>query len=190
LLAGGHQERERHPGTENVPAIVGFGVAAAVCARALPAETARLGALRDALERGLGGIAGVRFHGTRAPEARSPATVSVAFAGAPAQLVVIALDLEGICVSTGAACTSGSPQPSPVLRALGLSEAEAREGVRISLGWTSTEADIEGLLRVVPEVVARVRAAARVSSPVDLHAALDRHAALARHAGLARRGDA
>ncbi len=184
LLAGGHQERERHPGTENVPAIVGFGVAAEACARALPAETARLGALRDALERGLGGIAGVRFHGTRAPEARSPATVSVAFAGAPAQLVVIALDLEGICVSTGAACTSGSPQPSPVLRALGLSEAEAREGVRISLGWTSSAADIEGLLRVLPEVVARVRAAARV------HPAVAEPAAVAKRAALARGGDA
>ena len=160
LLAGGHQERERHPGTENVPAIVGFGLAAELAARTLPDEASRVAALRAHLERGLARIPGAHLHGARDPAARTPGTTSVGFAGAPGQLVVIGLDLEGICVSTGAACTSGSPQPSPVLRALGLPEARAREGVRISLGWTTTPDDIEALLAALPEVLARVRAAA------------------------------
>jgi cysteine desulfurase len=83
----------------------------------------------------------------------------VAFGGAPGQLVMIGLDLEGICVSTGAACTSGSIEPSSVLLALGQTPEAAREAVRFSLGPSSTLEDVDEVLRVVPEVVRRVRAA-------------------------------
>jgi cysteine desulfurase len=174
LCAGGHQERERRPGTENVPGIVGFGLACELAGRALASESGRLPGLRREIRRALHGIPGTRFFGFNdAPDdahddAREgtgglPGTLMVAFAGAPGQLVAIGLDLEGICVSTGAACTSGSLEPSPVLRALGLSPDEAGEGLRISLGWTTTDADVDRLREVLPGVVKRVRAAVSVS---------------------------
>jgi len=160
LLEGGHQEHERRPGTENVAGIVGFGLACELAAEAREDEARRLAELRDLLERQLLGIAGARRFGSHDPaRPRLPGTTLVGFAGAPGQLVAIGLDLEGICVSTGAACTSGSLEPSPVLRALGLDEASAGEGVRISLGWSTTEADVLALGTHLPAIVARVRAA-------------------------------
>lgn len=165
LLAGGHQEHERRPGTENVAGIVGFGVACQRAAAAREAEAAHVRGLRRRLESALqGSIPGARLFGAAA-EARLPGTTLVGFSGAPGQLVAIGLDLEGICVSTGAACTSGSLEPSPVLLALGLDAEQAAEGVRISLGWNTTEADIEALLAVLPEIVARVRAAGGEPAP-------------------------
>jgi len=157
LLAGGHQEHERRPGTENVAGIVGFGVACQRAALSGAEEAARLLGLRRRLERALLEIPGARIFG--AAEARLPGTTLVAFSGAPGQLVAIGLDLEGICVSTGAACTSGSLEPSPVLLALGVGADVAAEGVRISLGWSTTPSDLDALLAVLPGVVARVRAA-------------------------------
>jgi tRNA (5-methylaminomethyl-2-thiouridylate)-methyltransferase len=154
LLAGGHQERERRPGTENSAGIVGFGRAARLARAGLADAAPRLEALRDRLERGLLAVPGARRHGGE----RAPGITSVAFDGAPGQLVAIGLDLEGICVSTGAACTSGSLQPSPVLLALGLPPARAAEAIRISVGRTTTDAEIDRLLDVMPGVVARVRA--------------------------------
>ncbi|MDB4980496.1 MAG: mnmA, partial [Myxococcales bacterium] len=155
LVAGGHQEHERRAGTENVPGIVGFGVAARLT-RAERAETAaRVARLRDTLAARLAEIPGTRVHGTVA--ARAPGTLNVAFAGAPGQLVAIALDLEGVCVSTGAACTSGSLAPSEVLLALGLPPREAREALRFSLGRATTDEEIERVAALVPDVVARVR---------------------------------
>jgi len=158
LLAGGHQEHERRPGTENVAGIVGFAVACQLAAATGEEESARVLALRRRMEGALLGIPGARIFGA-AGDARLPGTTLVGFSGAPGQLVAIGLDLEGICVSTGAACTSGSLEPSPVLRALGLPPDVAAEGVRISLGWSTTESDVEALLAVLPGVVARVRAA-------------------------------
>jgi len=155
LLAGGHQEHERRPGTENVAGIVGFGVACQRAAAAGDEESARVLALRRRMERALLAIPGARIFG--AAEARLPGTTLIGFSGAPGQLVAIGLDLEGICVSTGAACTSGSLEPSPVLLALGAGPDVAGEGVRISLGWTTTESDVDALLAVLPGVVARVR---------------------------------
>lgn len=161
LLEGGHQEHERRPGTENVAGIVGFGVACDLAAAACEDEARRLTELRDLLERRLLGIVGARRFGSHDPaRLRLPGTTLVGFAGAPGQLVAIGLDLEGICVSTGAACTSGSLEPSPVLRALGLDAAAAGEGVRISLGWSTTEDEIHALCAHLPAIVARVRAAA------------------------------
>jgi tRNA-specific 2-thiouridylase len=169
LASGGHQERERRPGTENLPGIVGFGVAARLCAREQAATAAHVGALRARLERDLGAVAGARVHGDPAADGRLPGTTNVGFEGAAGQLVAIGLDLEGICVSTGAACSSGSLEPSPVLRALGLPPDRAAEAVRITLGRTTVDADVDHLLRVLPEVVARVRAActAGVSAIAD-----------------------
>ncbi|HTA20844.1 MAG TPA: tRNA 2-thiouridine(34) synthase MnmA, partial [Polyangia bacterium] len=155
LLVGGHQEHERRAGTENVAGIVGFGVAA----RAVVAEraelSARVGRLRDRLESRLLEIPGARVHGDRAH--RTPGTTNVAFAGAPGQLVAIALDLEGVCVATGAACTSGSLAPSAVVRALGQAPREAGEALRFSLGRDTTEAEIDRVAALMPEIVARVR---------------------------------
>jgi len=158
-LAGGHQERERRPGTENVAGIVGFGVAARLAAGELGATAARVSALRARLERGLASIAGAAIHGDTDPQGRLPGTTNVGFDGATGQLVAIGLDLDGICVSTGAACSSGSLEPSPVLRALGLADDRAAQAVRITLGRTTTEEHIDRLLDVLPGIVARVRAA-------------------------------
>ncbi len=159
LLAGGHQERERRPGTENVAGIVGFGTAARLATAELAATAMHVRALRARLERGLASIAGASIHGDPDPAARLPGTTNIGFDGATGQLVAIGLDLEGICVSTGAACSSGSLEPSPVLRALGLPAERAAQGVRITLGRTTTEQEVDRLLDVLPGIVERVRGA-------------------------------
>jgi cysteine desulfurase len=158
LLAGGHQERERRAGTENVAGIIGFGVACRLAAQGLADRAQQLAHLRDRLERRLLDIPGARRHGD--PDARAPGVTNVGFEGAAGQLVAIGLDLDGVAVSTGAACSSGTVAPSPVLRALGLSPARAREAVRFSLGPGNTEAEIDRAAALVELVVARVRAAA------------------------------
>jgi cysteine desulfurase len=160
LLAGGHQERERRPGTENVAGIVGFGCAAGLAQVEVEegATGVRMAALQARLERRVLEIPGARVHGDVG--CRLPGTSNVAFGGAIGQLVAVNLDLEGISVSTGAACTSGSIEPSPVLLALGLEPVRAAEGVRISLGRTTTETEVDQLAACLPAIVARVRAAA------------------------------
>jgi cysteine desulfurase len=160
LLAGGHQERERRAGTENVPGIVGFGEAARRARQdltKLPDRITRVAALRDRLEARLLQLPGSRRHGD--PGARAPGTVNIGFEGAAGQLVVIGLDLEGVAVSSGAACSSGTLAPSPVLLALGLPPARAREAVRFSLGPDNTAEEIDRAAALVATVVARVRAA-------------------------------
>jgi cysteine desulfurase len=153
LIDAGHQERGRRPGTENTLGIVGFGAAAE---EADPAAWPAVAALGDRLEAGLVAIAGVRIHGAGAP--RVGGTVNAGFEGARGESIVIALDLAGFAVSTGAACTSGSVQPSPVLLGLGLSADRAREAVRFSLGRTTTAAEIDAVLERLPAIVARARA--------------------------------
>jgi cysteine desulfurase len=148
----GHQERGRRPGTENLLGIVGFGAAAAA---ADAADWPRVTALGEQLERGLLALGGVRIHGADAR--RVGGTVNAGFAGARGQDVVIALDLAGIAAATGAACTSGSVQPSQVLLALGVSAEQAREAVRFSLGRTTTAAEIGEVLRVLPQILDRAR---------------------------------
>ncbi len=152
---GGHQERERRAGTENVAGIVGFGVAARLAAIELGAEGGRIAQLRERLEARLLAIAESRRHGDRARAL--PGTLNVGFAGAPGQLVAAALDLEGVAVSTGAACTSGSLDPSPVLLALGLSRQEAASALRFGLGRGTTAEEIDRAAALVAEIVARVR---------------------------------
>jgi tRNA (5-methylaminomethyl-2-thiouridylate)-methyltransferase len=157
--AGGHQERERRPGTENVAGIVGFGVAARLARAGLAGEGARVGALRDRLERSLLALPDARRHGDGAH--RLPGTLNLGFSGARGQLVAAALDLEGASVSTGAACTSGSLAPSAVLLALGLPAAAAAEAIRIGVGWDNSDEDVDRLVALVGEVVERVRGRGR-----------------------------
>jgi cysteine desulfurase len=152
LQAGGHQERGRRPGTENTLGIIGFGAAAA----AVDLEAlASMQALGEMLEAGLRAIPDVRIHG--ADRERIGTTVNAGFAGALGESLVMALDLAGISVSTGAACTSGSVQPSAVLLGLGYPPEQAREAVRFSLGPTTTEDEIKQVLAVLPGIVERAR---------------------------------
>jgi cysteine desulfurase len=145
LIRGGGQERGLRAGTENVAGIAAFGAAAAAARRDGPAEAERMRALRDALETGLKAIApGVVIFGATAE--RLPNTTLFSAVGLKAETAVIAFDLEGIAVSSGAACSSGKVQPSHVLAAMGVSPALTRGAVRVSLGWTTTESDIERFL--------------------------------------------
>ncbi len=155
LTEGGHQERERRPGTENVPGIAGFGAAAALAEHEGLAAQPRVRALRDRLEGGLLQIAGARVHSREVP--RVPNTISAAFDGALGEVVVAGLDLAGVAASTGAACTSGTVEPSPVLIALGSPPARAAEAVRLSLGTDTTESKVQVVLEVLPEIVQRAR---------------------------------
>jgi cysteine desulfurase len=155
LFEGGHQERGRRPGTENPVAIAGFGAAAAVATAADPARWARVRALGDELERGLLALEGTRIHGAGAR--RLGGTVNAGFSGARGESLVMALDLAGISAATGAACSSGSVQPSPVLLALGLSASAAREAVRFSLGHDTSEEDLAAVLEALPPILERAR---------------------------------
>ena len=148
---GGHQERARRPGTENVAGIAGLGAAAAA---ADPARWAAVAPRAARLEAGLVAL-GARVHGAAAP--RIGNTINAAFPGARGESIVIALDLAGVATSTGAACTSGSVRPSPVLLALGLPPEQAREGVRFSLGPENTDEEIDHVLAILPAIVARAR---------------------------------
>jgi cysteine desulfurase len=155
LIPGGHQERERRPGTENVAGIAGLGAAAELArSEGAISSRARIAELSLTLERGILALGG-RIHGGDAP--RVPGTVNAGFSGAPGELVTQALDLAGFAVSTGAACTSGTVSASPVLLALGLERSRALEGVRFSLGRPTTAADVQALLEVLPAIVSRVR---------------------------------
>ena len=145
LIRGGGQERGFRAGTENVAGIAAFGAAAAAARDARAAEAARMVALRDRLESGLKTISPtVVIFGETAE--RLPNTTLFTVEGMKAETAVIAFDLEGIAVSSGAACSSGKVQPSHVLAAMGISPALLRGAVRVSLGWTTEEADIERFL--------------------------------------------
>jgi cysteine desulfurase len=155
---GGHQERGRRAGTENLPGVAGMGAALAAALASLPAEAARVRALRDRLEAGLlAAVPGAVVHGGEVE--RLPGTLSIRFPRTDGDALLMAMDLEGICASAGAACTSGSTHPSHVLSAMGLSPLEARATLRLSLGWTSTGADVDQALEAVPRLVERVRRA-------------------------------
>jgi cysteine desulfurase len=153
---GGRQERGRRAGTENVPAIEGLRVAAGIAARTPPAETLRIGSLRDRLEAGILGLV-PRSVVNGEPAARVPNTSNISFERVEAESLVIALDLEGIAVSTGSACSSGTLEPSHVLRAIGLSPSRVQSAIRFSLGPGTTEAEIDRVLDVLPTLVTRLR---------------------------------
>lgn len=157
LLYGGHSERDRRPGTENTPGIVGLGKAAELARATLEEAGERIAALRDRLEEAI--LARVPLsarNGGKAP--RLPSTTNLRFDHVEAEGFVIAMDLKGVACSTGAACSSGSVEPSHVLSAIGLSSAQARSSVRFSLGRMNTDADVDYALEVLPAVVERLRA--------------------------------
>jgi cysteine desulfurase len=142
LIRGGGQERGLRAGTENVAGIAGFGAAAAAARRERAAEAAHMLALRDKLEAGVKAVS-PRAVVFGAGAERLPNTTLFALEGMKAETAVIAFDLEGIAVSSGAACSSGKVQPSHVLAAMGVSPALTRGAVRVSLGWSTAETDIE-----------------------------------------------
>jgi len=160
LFAGGGQERGRRGGTENVPAIVGFGAAVAAADAGLSAEAARIGALRDAFEAGvLARVPGARVNGCGAePGDRLPTASSITFPGADGETLLAALDLEGVAASSGSACASGTPAPSRVLLACGMPAAEVKATLRFSFGRTTTAGEIEAILALLPHLVVRCTA--------------------------------
>jgi cysteine desulfurase len=164
LIAGGGQEKRLRSGTENTPAIAGFGAAAGAARDSLLDDADRVRGLRDRLEAAvLRAVPGAAVLGASVP--RLPNTSAIRFDGVSGEALMIALDLEGIAVSVGSACSSGTVSPSPSLLALGLTRDDALRVVRFSLARTTTEAEIDATLEVLPGVVARVRDAAR--SPAE-----------------------
>jgi cysteine desulfurase len=158
-MTGGKHERNRRGGTENVPGIVGLGVAADL-ARTKAARLTEIAALRDRLERVvLERVTGTAVNGAR--EARVPNTTNISFDGVEAESLLIALDLEGFAVSTGSACSSGTLEPSHVLRAMGLPAHRTQNSIRFSLGAGNTEADVDQLVAKLPTLVEKLRTLVR-----------------------------
>jgi len=157
LIHGGAQERNRRAGTENVPAIMGFGKAIELAGRAVDKEAERLSYLRDKLIKSLvERIDHIRLNGH--PRKRLPNNVNVSVDFVEGESMLLNLDLEGICASTGSACSSASLEPSHVLLALGLPPEQAHGSLRFTLGRENTEEDIERVLEVLPRIVAKLRA--------------------------------
>ena len=156
LLYGGQNERGRRAGTENVAAIVGLGKACEIVRSDLAEASAHVAELRDRLESGLlARIPGARVNGD--PARRAPNTSSLLLPGVESESLIIALDLAGLACSAGAACSSGAVDPSHVLTAIGLTPAEARASLRLSLGRTNTREEIDRALELIPAAVARQR---------------------------------
>jgi cysteine desulfurase len=159
-VTGGKQERNRRAGTENVAGIVGLGVAARLAQTKMATEAARLAPLRDGLEEGiLRAVPGTAVNGARTP--RVPNTTNISFDRVEAESLLIALDLEGIAVSTGSACSSGTLEPSHVLKAMGLPAHRTQNSIRFSLGATNSEQDVERVAAVLPGIVEKLRSLTR-----------------------------
>lgn len=153
---GGHHERDRRPGTENVPGAAAFGCAAALAEARLETEARRLGELRDRLESAiLERIPRTGVNGHRT--SRTPNTANIYFDGLEGEALVIALDLRGFAVSSGAACSSGAVEPSHVLTAIGLTAERARASIRFSLGRANTVEQVDALVEAVAASVAHLR---------------------------------
>src|SRR5207237_1984881 len=145
-------------GTEDVAAIAGLGVALELAAREQPEVAQRLGGLRDRLQAAVLCIEGAQAHGGDVPRVSN--TLCASFAGCDGQTLLVALDLEGICVSTGSACSSGSLEPSPVLLAMGVPRERAQGALRFSLWSGNSEAEIDEVSAMLPAIVARARGGA------------------------------
>jgi cysteine desulfurase len=155
-ITGGKQERSRRAGTENVPALVGLGVAATVARTKMASEAPRLAALRDRLEAGvLGTVPGSDRNGAATP--RVPNTANLSIDRVEAESLLIGLDLAGIAVSSGSACSSGTLEPSHVLKAMGLPHARTLGSIRFSLGAANTQADIDRVIEALPPIVEKLR---------------------------------
>lgn len=156
ILTGGKHERNRRAGTENVPGLVGLGVAARLAAGKMAAEAARVSALRDRLEAGiLASVPGTAVNG--AGSERVPNTTNISFDRVEAESLLIALDLEGVAVSTGSACSSGTLEPSHVLKAMGLPTHRTQNSLRFSLGLFSTGAEVDQVVAILPRLVEKLR---------------------------------
>jgi cysteine desulfurase len=160
ILTGGKHERNRRAGTENVPAIAGLGVAARLAAGKLTSEAVRVGGLRDGLEtRILATVPGTDINGAR--KARVPNTTNISFDRVEAESLLIALDLEGVAVSTGSACSSGTLEPSHVLKAMGLPVHRTQNSLRFSLGACSTAEEVDYVAGMLPRLVEKLRSLTR-----------------------------
>ena len=160
MLRGGGQERSRRPGTENLPGIVGLGCAADLARSGLGRDNERIGELRDHLEKTVvETIAEVSING--AGTSRTSNTTSLSFAGAEGETLTIALDLKGFAVSTGAACSSGSVEPSHVLQAMGLGTERVQGSIRVSLGKSTTRGEIDSFVVALRSAVESVRSHTR-----------------------------
>ncbi len=156
FVTGGRQERNRRSGTENVPAIAGMGAAADEARAHAVAAAPRIAALRDRLEQGvLAAIPGTAVNGE--PTARVPNTTNLSFDRVESESLLIALDLEGIAVSSGSACSSGTLEPSHVLKAMGHPHQRTLNSLRFSLGSGTTEAEIDHVVQVLPALVEKLR---------------------------------
>lgn len=155
FLRGGRQERGRRAGTQNLPGIVGFGVAAELVQRRMAADAERIAAMRDRFEAGALRIEGTRVLGD--VENRLPGTCCLAFDGADGEMVLDGLDRAGICASSGAACASGAIEPSHVVRAMAVPEAYAHAALRFSFSRDNTESDVDRALAALHDAVNRAR---------------------------------
>jgi cysteine desulfurase len=162
-VTGGKQERNRRAGTENVPGLIGMGVAAAHALQKVGSEGPRLAALRDRLERGiLAAVPNTDVNGAR--EFRVPNTTNISFDRVEAESLLIALDLDGVAVSTGSACSSGTLEPSHVLRAMNLPTHRAQNSIRFSLGASNTEEEIDHVIAILPSIVTKLRSLSAVGA--------------------------
>jgi cysteine desulfurase len=160
---GGKQERNRRGGTENMPGVVGMGAAASLAMNKLTAEAPRLAALRDRLENGiLAAVPNTDVNGAR--DKRVPNTTNISFERVEAESLLIALDLEGVAVSTGSACSSGTLEPSHVLRAMNLPAHRAQNSIRFSLGASNTEEQIDHVIEILPRIVTKLRSLSAVGT--------------------------
>ena len=159
-VTGGKHERNRRAGTENVAGIAGFGVAARLAVGKMGAEGARVAALRDRLEAGvLRGVPGTTVNGGSEP--RVPNTTNISFEHVEAESLLIALDLEGIAVSTGSACSAGTLEASHVLKAMGLPVHRTQSSLRFSLGMFSTQEEVDRVIEMLPRLVEKLRGLTR-----------------------------
>ena len=157
LTHGGHHERNRRAGTENVPGIVGFGKAVQIATEAMECEMGTLARLRDAMcDRLREKIEHVHLNGH--PTKRLPGTLNLAFAGIEGESIVLSLDLKGVAVSSGSACTSSALEPSHVLSAMGLLPELAQGSIRFSFGRGNTIEDVDYVVDVLPAIIHRLRA--------------------------------
>lgn len=155
-LRGGHQESNRRAGTEAVPNIVALGKAAELAAQRIGEENARVKALRDRLEEGLlASCPDARVNGD--PASRLPNTTNISFEYIEGEAILLLLDQEGICASSGSACTTGSLEPSHVLRAMGVPFTAAHGSIRFSLSYYTTDQEVDRVLKVMPGIVNRLR---------------------------------
>jgi cysteine desulfurase len=163
LIHGGHHERRRRAGTENLPGIVGLGVACELARENLPLVQKRLTQLRDLLQNGISSrLEHVLLNGH--PAFRLPHTLNLSFLYVEGEALVMSLDLKGVAVSTGSACTSDSLEPSHVLMAMGRTPEQAHGSVRFSLGLENTEDDINYVIEMVVECVNRLREVSRLGT--------------------------